>query len=165
MRENNRAKLYILPLILVPLLILLDRLTKIRAARTLKDQADIILWRGVLRLRYLENEGAAFGILRNARVLFLIFTVLMVAGGIALYVHYVRKGSVNTLTAVLFSMLLAGAAGNFWDRAVSGTVIDFIYVELIDFPIFNLADIYITCSCIAAVILVLWSARHDKSDI
>ena len=98
-------------------------------------------------------------------MLFLIFTVLMVAGGIALYVHYVRKGSVNTLTAVLFSMLLAGAAGNFWDRAISGTVIDFIYVELIDFPIFNLADIYITCSCIATVVLVLWSARHDKSDI
>ena len=89
----------------------------------------------------------------------------MVAAGIALYVHYVRKGSVNTLIAVLFSMLLAGAAGNFWDRAVSGTVIDFIYVELIDFPVFNLADIYITCSCIAAVILVIGSALHDQSDV
>ena len=54
-------------------------------------------------------------------------------------------------------ILTGGAAGNFIDRAFRGYVVDFIYVSLIDFPIFNLADIYVVCGGIALVILVLFS--------
>lgn len=161
METKNKKTAYILPVILIPVLIILDRLTKIWAEKRLASGSDIRLIPGVLRLRYLKNAGAAFGVLANRRWLFIAFTVIVLALGVYFYIRYARRLQVSTAYAVICSALAAGAIGNGWDRAVSGAVTDFIYVELIDFPIFNLADIYITCACAAAVILVLRSARHE----
>ena len=165
MKTRPSKTVYILPLILIPVLIILDRITKVWAVKRLAAGGDIVLIPGVLRFRHLQNAGAAFGVLKDSRWLFIAFTVIVLAVGVYFYIRCARRSQLSTVHAVICSALAAGAIGNGWDRAVSGTVTDFIYVELIDFPIFNLADIYITCACAAAVILVLRSARHEEHSV
>lgn len=157
-----------LPIILVPVLFLLDKTAKNLAVLHLKGQNDLILIENVLQLRYIENRGAAFGILQNSRWFFIVITLLVTAGAAAAYIWYVVKRMTKRSSPVimlLFSLLMAGAFGNFADRAANGYVVDFIYVSLIDFPVFNLADIYITCGCILTILYIILTERKNESDI
>lgn len=148
----------------VVLLILLDRLTKKWAAVRLKTGGPIRLWPGVFELSYLENRGMAFGLLQGGRALFLIMTVIVVA--VLLYV-YLRINPARRYRWLRLAIVLlaAGAVGNFIDRALQGYVVDFLYVSLIDFPIFNVADCYVTVSGIMLILLLLFVYRDaDLAD-
>ena len=159
-KDLNRKRIF-LPVLFIPVLILLDQLTKRWAVGSLQGHKDIILIRGVLQLRYIENRGAAFGILQNSRLFFIILTVVFAVVITAFYASYYKNHSSIALV-LLYSFLLAGAVGNFIDRLVHGFVVDFIYFSLIDFPVFNVADIYITCSCVLIIIYVFLSEKnHD----
>ena len=164
MGKGSIGKRIFLPVLLIPVLILLDQLTKRWAAGSLRGQDDIILIRGVLQLRYIENRGAAFGILKDSRLFFIILTVIFAVVITAIYVNYYKRQHAGMTLVLLYSFLTAGAIGNFIDRLIHGFVVDFIYFSLIDFPVFNVADIYITCSCVFIIIYVLLSEkRHDPS--
>ena len=163
METSSIGKRIYLPVLLIPVLILLDQLTKSWAAGSLQGHEDIILIRGALQLRYIENRGAAFGILKDSRLFFIILTIIFVVVITAFYAHYYKKHAGIALV-LLYSFLTAGAVGNFIDRLVHGFVVDFIYFSLIDFPVFNVADIYITCSCVLIIIYVFVSEKkHDHS--
>ena len=163
----NRKKSYLntgLALLLICLLTLLDRITKNIVVTDLKGHEDIILIRGVLQLRYIENRGAAFGILQNSRVFFIVITLIVLAAATAGFIHYIFKtdaGRCEWLLLTVYALLMAGAIGNLIDRAAHGYVVDFIYFSLIDFPVFNVADIYITCGCILVLLYVLLSDRKS----
>ncbi len=147
---KNRQKslaFYLAGIALAAILLWLDRWTKQLAVNHLKGQADIELIPGVLKLHYLENHGAAFGILQNQQWFFVLMTLVILA--VLLYVVIRMPKIAHYLPAFLLAFaLIAGALGNFYDRLVQKYVVDFIYFCLIDFPIFNLADIYVTCSLI-----------------
>ena len=163
MEKNKIGKRIFLPVLFIPVLILLDQFAKRWAAGSLQGHKDIILVRGVLQLRYIENRGAAFGILQNSRLFFIILTVVFAVVITAFYVSYYKKHAGIALV-LLYSFLMAGAVGNFIDRLVHGFVVDFIYFSLIDFPVFNVADIYITCSCVLIIIYLFISEKnHDHS--
>ena len=148
-----------MPVLIVPVLYILDRMTKNMAVAHLKNQPDIILIRRCLQLQYVENRGAAFGMLQNSRVFFIVVTVLILAGATYAYIRYMRRVQGSMAVMLLYSLLAAGALGNFVDRASHGYVVDFIYFSLINFPVFNVADIYITCGCILTVIYIIVSDR------
>jgi signal peptidase II len=138
----------------------LDQWTKFLAKLHLKGSSSVTLIPGVLQLHYLENRGMAFGMLQGKILVFLL--LCLVFFGVAFYV-FVRTPKTTyylPFLAVIF-VLLSGAAGNFIDRAFRGYVIDFIYFSLIDFPIFNLADIYVVCSCIFLIVLVCLKYKDD----
>ena len=147
---KNRQKslaFYLVGIALAVILLWLDQWTKQLAVNHLKGQADIELIPGVLKLHYLENHGAAFGILQNQQWFFVLMTLVILA--VLLYVVIRMPKIAHYLPAFLLAFaLIAGALGNFYDRLVQKYVVDFIYFCLIDFPIFNLADIYVTCSLI-----------------
>lgn len=117
----------------------------------------------VLRLDYVLNKGAAFGILQNQRLFFLITTLIVCVVGIILLVKLPKKHWLLTISA---GMLLGGAIGNLIDRVVIGQVRDFINVSLIDtlfgysFPVFNVADICVVLGVIALAIYILFI--HEK---
>ncbi len=164
METNSIGKRIFLPVLFIPVLILLDQLTKKWAVASLRGHDDIILIRGVLQLRYIENRGAAFGILKDSRLFFIILTILFAVVITAIYVSYYKRQRANMAFVLLYSFLAAGAIGNFIDRLIHGYVVDFIYFSLIDFPVFNVADIYITCSCVFIIIYVFLSEKkHDHS--
>lgn len=146
----------------VILLILLDQLTKIWAVVRLKDQPEISLIHGVFELQYLENRGSAFGMMQGARVFFIISTIVLFLLVCVIYIR-IPKEKMYLPLRVIAVLFLAGAAGNFIDRVRQGFVVDFFYFSLINFPIFNVADIYVTTATIALIVFILF--YYKEADL
>lgn len=145
------------------LLIVFDQLTKQLAVKHLKDKTAIVLLDGIFELHYLENRGAAFGVMQGKKVFFLIVTILMACflvyayGKIPTEKHFF---SLHMICIILFS----GAIGNLIDRIAHNYVIDFLYFSLIDFPIFNVADIYVTCAVVLFIAVFLFYYKETELD-
>ncbi|MBU3111831.1 signal peptidase II [Clostridium lacusfryxellense] len=120
--------------------LLLDRLTKIWALSSLKENDGVILIKDIFKLEYLENRGAAFGILQNKLVLLALVTLIVVAGMIYYIIKYKPK---SKFLRISFAMIISGALGNLYDRLFYRYVVDFIlvhYKSVYYFPTFNIAD-------------------------
>lgn len=157
---NKKLIRSVIELISICILVLIDQLTKQWAVVTLKDKPAIPIIPKVLEFYYLPNgnTGAAFGILAGQKTLFLIIGVLVIA--LMLYVLYQMPfGKRYQILNVLVVCIAAGGAGNMIDRAQLNYVIDFIYISIINFPIFNVADCYVS---IATVLLALMLLFHFK---
>lgn len=150
-------------MLLCVLLIAADQATKLLAVARLKDQAPFVLLPGVLELRYLENRGAAFGILQGQKIFLVLFTGLLSA--LIIYFYFrVPEGKRHLPVRIFLIMLFSGAIGNFIDRCRLDYVIDFIYFKLIDFPIFNVADCYVTIAVILFAIAILFVYKEEEMD-
>lgn len=157
---KNRAYFTTAFLLLSAMLITLDAGTKQLAVRELGGGREIVLLPRVLTLLYLENRGAAFGILRGQQWIFYIITIFVAA--LLLYLIFripMRKRYFPLFLVCL--LVFSGAIGNFVDRVSQHYVVDFIYFKLIDFPIFNVADIYVTVGCFLMVLLFLFYYRDE----
>ena len=142
------------------LLVFLDQYTKYLAAKFLKPGGPVILIRNVLELRYLENRGAAFGMLQNRKWIFIVFACICII--VCAWIGFrLAVADQNMALRICLASLAAGAAGNLIDRVSRGYVIDFIYFSLIRFPVFNLADVCVTLGTASLVIIVLFF-DHDK---
>ena len=135
-------------------LVLIDQLTKMLAYEKLFNKEPVPIINGILELVYVENRGAAFGILQNKQIFFYILTVVVFV--VIFYFLYKIDLSVKYIWYFIFLILIfSGALGNFIDRVINKYVVDFIYFKPINFPVFNLADIYITCGAILMFIFTL----------
>ena len=159
--NKKKKQLYGMDLVIVLCLTFLDQLTKHLAMIHLKDQPAIPLIKGVLELQYLENRGAAFGILQNQKVILLIVSVLFI-GVILFFLNKVPDTSRYMVLHVLAAAVIAGGVGNMIDRFRQGYVVDFIYFSLIDFPIFNVADIYVVTATILVFVLLLFVYKDEE---
>lgn len=142
-------------------LTMLDQYTKILAVRHLREKEPLVLIDGVLELKYLENRGIAFGLFQGKISIFVVLCLLFFAAAIYLFRKIPKTTYYLPLICILF-LMVSGAAGNFIDRTVRGAVVDFIYVSLIDFPIFNLADVYVVCSGILLILFVC--LKYEDED-
>lgn len=143
-------------------LIAFDQYTKRWAVVYLKDKPAYNLINGILELNYLENQGAAFGMLPNQKFFFIFVgvVILCAAGYVLLKLPDHKK---YTILHFLFSLLVAGSIGNMIDRVRYDYVVDFIYFVRINFPIFNVADIYATFSALALIIMLLFV--YEETDL
>lgn len=158
---NKQTWKYTLYLILgAAVLVGIDLWTKVLAVTHLKGKDAFVLIPGVLELDYLQNPGAAFGILRDQQWFFYIVTILMLLFIVAVYYKMPKTKKYLPMHIVLI-FIVAGALGNFIDRVAFQYVRDFIYFSLIDFPKFNVADSYITVGCILVFIMVLFVYKDD----
>ena len=133
------------------------------AVKYLMEQPPVVIIKDHFELRYVQNYGAAFGILQEKRIFFIIITSLV----ILLIIFYLHRNfnSLSNLAKFSISMFLAGAIGNFIDRIRLGYVIDFLRVNLIksyDFPVFNIADMFIVIGTILIVFIVLFDKYEVK---
>ena len=142
------------------LLILVDQVTKKLAVVYLKQQGNVSLISGVLELQYLENQGMAFGLLKGRQSLFILFCIIFCVALIYFFIKIPKIPYYRPLI-IISGFLVSGATGNFIDRVVRGYVVDFIYFSLIDFPVFNVADIYVVCSCIALIFSILFYYKDE----
>lgn len=143
------------------ILIVLDQWTKYMATIHLKGKAPYDVIKGVFQLYYHENTGSAFGMFGGKTLFLLLFTSLILIGILYVYVRLPEERRFSPLR-VLMICLIAGAIGNMIDRFTYHYVVDFLYVQLIDFPIFNVADCYITIS--AGVLLCLSFFYYKEED-
>ncbi|MCD8069490.1 MAG: signal peptidase II [Lachnospiraceae bacterium] len=143
------------------LLIVLDRISKVWASNTLRGN-PLVLIEGVLELRYLENTGAAWGTLQGMQWLFYILTAAFLVL-VVLEIMRLRKYDKYLPLIYTLTVMSSGAVGNFIDRLTLKYVIDFVYIRLINFPVFNLADCCITFSTAVLVLLILF--RYSGADL
>lgn len=157
---NHRNRRFAVCILIGIILVFLDQYTKYLAETFLKPKGYVTVIPGVLELRYLENRGAAFGMLQNRQWIFVVFAICCVIL-CCWYVFRLAAEDRHLASAFCLSVLAAGASGNLIDRVARGSVIDFIYVSLIHFPVFNVADICVSVSTIVLVFLVLFYYKED----
>ena len=154
---SNQTRWYNLFMII---LVAADQVTKHLAVMFLKGKEPLVLIPGVLEFRYLENQGAAFSMFQNQQVFFYILTAVFLIAA----VYFLKKmpKTRRFLPMIICLLVLSsGAVGNLIDRVVHRYVVDFIYFSLIDFPIFNVADIFVTLSVIVMICLILFKYKDD----
>ena len=135
---------------------ILDRITKIYATNNFIKNP----YQGALfNFTYLENRGAAFGILQDRRILFLILTIAVVIGLVAYFIKTYKTN--HKLLNIAYAMIISGAIGNFYDRLFQGYVVDFIEFAFFDFPIFNIADILVTGGAALLIIHMLFFEEKE----
>ncbi|MDO5047387.1 MAG: signal peptidase II [Anaerococcus sp.] len=137
--------------------LILDRLTKTYAVNNLMDKG---IEGSIINLTYLENRGAAFGILQNQRTLFIILTLAIV--GFLIYYFIKNYKSNSKILNTAYAMIISGALGNFYDRAFNGYVVDFLDLAFVDFPIFNVADILVTGGCLLMIISIIFAKEGEN---
>lgn len=161
----NNLKKRLLYAIIALLSIAIDQIVKhwARVDLALRPGSTIPLIEGVFHLTYVENRGAAFGILQNQRWLFLVLTVAVTAA--IAYILFIRKKPLPMFAGIALSFTLGGALGNFIDRLLNGYVVDVFDFRLIGFAVFNVADMCLVCSVIVLAIWLIYTDFIKKKEV
>ncbi len=140
-------------------IIVADQLSKYHMVNLISENGSIEVIKGVLGFSYVKNYGAAWGMLQNARIFFIVITVLVLVLG----AFFLIKKKTACLEKTALFMIGSGAVGNLIDRIQLGYVRDFIEVKFISFPIFNLADMFIVTGAGLFILHTLFFEEKDKS--
>ncbi len=145
----------VLLFLMAVILVIIDQVTKWLAVVKLAGNNSIVLIDGFLSFTYVENRGAAFGILNDSRYFLLVISCILI---LILFYMLVNSEKLfeSKFSKVFITLTLAGAIGNMIDRVFVGYVIDFIHVTFIDFPVFNFADI---CVVLGSALLMVVSLK------
>ncbi|NLY20270.1 MAG: signal peptidase II [Tissierellia bacterium] len=140
-----------------------DQLTKFLAVKLLKGNQAFVIIDNFLSFAYVENRGAAFGILQNKKILFVVVTLVV----LIIVVSFLHKNynTVGKWLKVSLGLLVGGTLGNFLDRIRLDYVVDFISVRLFnkfDFAVFNVADI---CIVIGTIMLMIYIILSESKEI
>ena len=127
----------------------LDQLTKWLTVVNLAEYESFPLWQDVLHFTYVKNTGMAFGMLKDHRWVFMVFSTIAI---VALIVYLFRFRPESRWMQVSMAMIIGGGIGNMIDRVLLGYVVDFIDFTLINFAVFNVADSFV---CFGAGIMIL----------
>lgn len=159
--------------VITVLLVVFDQFTKFLAVEKLKDGEPFVLIDGVFEFLYVENKGVAWGAFAGKLNLFIILTFIIIPLVIFAICRISRmieffgeKINVKAMKWLQFDLfvLIAGAVGNLIDRGVNGYVVDFLYFKLIDFPVFNVADCYITVAAIVLILISIICLKNNELD-
>ena len=146
------------------LLLGFDQWTKWMAYHFLKNAGEIPVIGNIFVFQYLENQGAAFGILQNQQIFLIVLTAVILIAIVFAYCKMPDNKRLNPLR-ILTVMLAAGAVGNMLDRILHRYVIDFLYFKLINFPIFNVADCYVVIAAVVAAILIMFYYKEEDFKV
>ncbi len=167
-------------LVLCALAVLLDQVSKLIVINTIAEGQVIEVIKGVLHFTYLENKGAAFGMLADQRWIFMVVSVVAIA---AIFFFLWKEKPESMFVKTTLALILGGGIGNMIDRIFRPGVVDFIdarfffypqisfdggfSVTISDFPVFNVADCFITVGCAVLICYLLFvefpkEARAEK---
>lgn len=156
----KKLKIRIYGFIVVALLVLLDQMTKYYSIKMLSGKSPFVIFNNILEFNYLENTGSAFSLFEGYNSVIAIIGLLL--STLIVYFYFrIPDEKEHTYLRMAFLLLISGAIGNTIDRILYKHVIDFIYFKLIDFPTFNIADIYVVVSVGIIAILILFYYKED----
>lgn len=147
----------ILTFLIIAAVIAADAVTKVLAASYLTEGAVTVI-PGVLEFTYVENRGAAFGMLADHRWVFLAASSVAIA---AIIGYLAVKRPQSRLIRVSLALIAGGGVGNMIDRVARGYVTDFINPTFVDFYVFNVAD---SCVCVGCGLLIIWMLADSVSE-
>lgn len=155
----------ILCICLIVLIIILDQVSKALVALALAPSGSFALIENVLHFTYVENRGAAFGMLQDHRWVFMVFSVIGIA---AMAVWLVKAKPESRWERVSVAFIVGGGIANMIDRVRLEYVIDFIDCRFINFYVFNVADSFVCVGCGMFMAYVIWEeireARKKKAE-
>jgi len=162
-KKISRKMMLILDFIIITVLLIVDQLTKHLAILHLKGQPAYVLIDGVLELQYLENRGSAFGMLQNQKY-FILFVGFVFMAVILFFMFKLPEAPKYNKVHILLAIIVAGGVGNMIDRVRFDFVVDFISFVLINYPIFNVADIYIVVATIILFALFVFVFKEQDLE-
>lgn len=148
-------------LISIAVLTAADQVIKFFAENNLSAESSIPVIKNILEWDYVQNTGAAFGIFENNTFLLSVITGIIILIGIIALIAKKIKGGFLQAVAV---MIIAGGIGNLIDRIRLGYVTDYIKVLFIDFPVFNFADILVTCGSFMLIGYLIWDIVREQKN-
>ena len=153
---------YILMALMAAGIVVADQLSKLWILGNLPLFQQIPVIPGLFHLTYVQNTGAAFSSFQGQQWLFvLVFAVLTVA---VIWEFSTKKMGFSTFERWCIAAIYAGGLGNMIDRVRMGFVVDMIEVEFMNFPVFNVADCFITCGCIAMLVSLVFFNKGFWKD-
>lgn len=161
MRRNTCVNILITTVIAVAAVIL-DQLSKLWILRAFELGESREVLSGILNWTYIQNKGAALGMLSEHRWVFMILSAVLIA---AILLFIVFSKDITRPLVVVLAMILGGGIGNMIDRFAYGYVIDFIDVKFLPFWkwIFNVADIFVTVGAVLlAAVYILTELKRKK---
>ena len=159
-----KRKNYLIALGLFILIIIFDQLTKLLVVHNMELGESIPVIRDVFEIHYIQNTGMAWGLFSGKTWLLALFSVVMLAALLYVY-HNIAEGRYYRMIRILLICIVGGAYGNLLDRIRLGYVIDFLYFKLINFPVFNVADIFVTISVILLILLMIFKYKGNDLDV
>lgn len=152
--------------IITLLLVISDQMSKLAVLKYIKPLGSVKVIENIFSLTYVENRGAAFGILQNARWVFLVMTTIIL---IVLIYYKVKYKPESKIMNISLCLLISGAVGNMIDRVFRGFVVDMIEVTFINYPVFNVADCFVVIGAILLMIYIMFiykepQKRDDEND-
>lgn len=151
---------YALLILITGAIVALDQVTKALVTANIPIGGSVEAIPGFFHLTHIHNTGAAFSMLSGQRTFFLILTAVFLITVVFCVVKQVLQKPYLWILAII----TGGAIGNLIDRICYGYVIDMIAVEFMNFAIFNVADIFVTCGAIALAIYALFFDRTEKKE-
>ena len=137
----------------------IDQLTKWLTVVNLEEWESFPLWPTVFHFTYVKNTGMAFGMMKDHRWVFIVFSTVAIVG---LLVYLFRFRPESRWMQVSMALIIGGGIGNMIDRLILGYVIDFLDFTLINFAVFNVADSFV---CIGAGMMILYLVKDLIKEI
>ena len=151
-------------LAVIVITVFLDQLTKSLTVLHLKPIDTYPIIQDVIHLTYVENTGAAFGMMKNARWVFMVTSTLAIIAilGYMIWRSWIKKEKMHWMEGLSLSFIVGGGIGNMIDRTMLGYVVDMIDCRFINFAVFNVADSFV---CIGAGLMILYVIVISLQDL
>ena len=153
---------YIIMAVFAALIIIADQVTKLLTVANIPLYTRVDFLPGILSLTYVQNDGAAFSMLEGQHWLFAL--VFAVFAGFIIWEFSKKRLPFKTFERFCITAVFAGGVGNMIDRLRLGYVVDMITTDFMNFPVFNVADIFITCGCILLMLHLIFFNKDFWKD-
>ncbi|MBQ3295096.1 MAG: signal peptidase II [Erysipelotrichaceae bacterium] len=153
---------YAFYVLFVTILVIIDQYVKNLVVTNIELGKQIPLIDNFFSLTYVRNYGAGFSILQNERVFLTVLSIIAIA---VLSYLLIKAKKNDTLSIFSYILIISGALGNLIDRIRLGYVVDFLDFKIFgyDYPVFNLADSFITVGCFILIIMVILETKNAKN--
>lgn len=153
--------IYFLYILFILIFVVIDQIIKNTVVNNIALNQVIVLIRNFFNLTYVRNYGAGFSILQNATVF---LSLISIVACIVLFYYLIKTDKKDLVSKISYLLIISGAIGNLIDRLKLGYVIDFLDFKIFgyDFPVFNIADCYITIGCFILIIKVLLESKNAR---
>ena len=155
MKNNHIYEIYKV----TSILLIIDQISKLLINTKMTLNQEIVLIPKLLSILYVKNTGAAFSILQYNTIFLTVINALFI---IVLHLFIKREKNLSKFSCLSLGLIMGGMFGNLIDRIIHHGVIDFIYISLIDFPVFNIADMGITIGVILLLISFIIEKRSNN---
>lgn len=144
--------------LIIVVLLGIDQISKLLALKHLQDVSTIPIINNIFHFTYVENRGAAFGMLQNNQIIFVVIALIASIFGM----YYLCTKKIHIVGKIGIMLLISGALGNLIDRMRLGFVVDFLDFRIVWQYVFNIADVFVVVGTILLCIFILFFESKEK---